>query len=117
MHDISGHGFLSKEEFSRLLRFALLLLFHHYIVYILSTCSSIFASLMCRRSFIEISNSALSKSQMEDAIQAMLQAAGFDDKEKITWEDFHFLLRDHEKELQFAQLNVKGRTVEGLAVT
>lgn len=38
----------------------------------------------------------------------MIHAGGFEDKEKITWEDFHFLLRDHEKELQFAQLNVKG---------
>lgn len=37
-----------------------------------------------------------------------MQAAGFGDKERITWEDFHFLLQDHEKELQFAQLNVKG---------
>lgn len=63
---------------------------------------------MCCRSFIEISNGALSKSQAEDGIKAMMQAAGFDDKEKISWEDFHFLLRDHEKELQFAQLNVKG---------
>ncbi|XP_030587776.1 dual oxidase 1 [Archocentrus centrarchus] len=79
MNDIGGTGFLSKEEFARMLR-----------------------------SFIEISNGALSKSQAEDGIKAMMQAAGFDDKEKISWEDFHFLLRDHEKELQFAQLNVKG---------
>uniref|UniRef100_A0A8C4GI45 NAD(P)H oxidase (H2O2-forming) n=1 Tax=Dicentrarchus labrax TaxID=13489 RepID=A0A8C4GI45_DICLA len=78
MNDIGGTG-LSKEEFARMLR-----------------------------SFIEISNGALSKSQAEDGIKAMLQAADFDNKEKITWEDFHFLLRDHEKELQFAQLNVKG---------
>uniref|UniRef100_UPI003AAC009E dual oxidase 1 isoform X1 n=1 Tax=Centroberyx gerrardi TaxID=166262 RepID=UPI003AAC009E len=84
MHDIGGNGFLSKEEFSRMLR-----------------------------SFIEISNGALSKSQADDGIQAMLQAAAFDDKEKITWEDFHFLLRDHEKELQFAQLNVKGMEKQG----
>lgn len=63
---------------------------------------------MCCRSFIEISNGALSKSQAEDGIKSMMQAAGFDKKEEITWEDFHFLLRDHEKELQFAQLNVKG---------
>ena len=41
----------------------------------------------------------------------MLKTAGFEDKELITWEDFHFLLRDHEKELQFSKLNVKG--VEG----
>uniref|UniRef100_A0A3B4H2Q2 NAD(P)H oxidase (H2O2-forming) n=1 Tax=Pundamilia nyererei TaxID=303518 RepID=A0A3B4H2Q2_9CICH len=79
MNDIGETGFLSKEEFARMLR-----------------------------SFIEISNGALSKSQAEDGIKAMMQAAGFDDKEKISWEDFHFLLRDHEKELQFAQLNVKG---------
>lgn len=63
---------------------------------------------MRRRSFIEISNCTLSKTQAEDGIQAMMQAAGFDRKDKITWEDFHFLLQDHEKELQFVQLNVKG---------
>uniref|UniRef100_A0A4W5PR18 NAD(P)H oxidase (H2O2-forming) n=1 Tax=Hucho hucho TaxID=62062 RepID=A0A4W5PR18_9TELE len=82
MHDIDGDGFLSKEDFSRLLR-----------------------------SFIEISSSLLSKSQAEEAITAMLKAAGFNDKEQITWEDFHFLLRDHEKELTFAQLNIKGDKV------
>lgn len=60
------------------------------------------------RSFIEISNGALSKSQAEDAIKTMMKAAGFDDKEKISWEDFHYILRDHDKDLQFAQLNVKG---------
>ncbi|KAG8012730.1 Dual oxidase 1 [Nibea albiflora] len=84
MNDIGGTGYISKEEFVRMLR-----------------------------SFIEISNGALSKSQAEDGIQAMMQAAGFDDKDKITWEDFHFLLRDHEKELQFAQLNVKGMEKQG----
>ncbi|KAE8296174.1 Dual oxidase 1 [Larimichthys crocea] len=84
MNDIGGTGYISKEEFARMLR-----------------------------SFIEISNGALSKSQAEDGIQAMMQAAGFDDKDKITWEDFHFLLRDHEKELQFAQLNVKGMERQG----
>uniref|UniRef100_A0A4W6D008 NAD(P)H oxidase (H2O2-forming) n=1 Tax=Lates calcarifer TaxID=8187 RepID=A0A4W6D008_LATCA len=78
MNDIGGTGFLSKEEFARMLR-----------------------------SFIEISNGALSKSQAEEGIKAMMEAAGFNDKEKISWEDFHYLLRDHEKELQFAQLNVK----------
>uniref|UniRef100_A0A3P8XH77 NAD(P)H oxidase (H2O2-forming) n=1 Tax=Esox lucius TaxID=8010 RepID=A0A3P8XH77_ESOLU len=79
MHDIDGDGFLSKEDFSRLLR-----------------------------SFMEISSSLLSKSQVEEAISAMLQAAGFDDKDNITWEDFHVLLQDHEKELTFAKLNIKG---------
>ncbi|XP_022048601.1 dual oxidase 1 [Acanthochromis polyacanthus] len=84
MNDIGGTGFLSKEEFARMLR-----------------------------SFLEISNGALSKSQAEDGIKAMMQAAGFDDKEKISWKDFHFLLRDHETELQFAQLNVKGMEKQG----
>ncbi|XP_076588963.1 dual oxidase 1 [Chaetodon auriga] len=84
MNDIGGTGFLSKEEFARMLR-----------------------------SFIEISNGALSKSQAEDGIKAMMQTAGFDNKEKITWEDFHYLLRDHDKELQFAQLNVKGMEKQG----
>uniref|UniRef100_A0A3B5RBL3 NAD(P)H oxidase (H2O2-forming) n=1 Tax=Xiphophorus maculatus TaxID=8083 RepID=A0A3B5RBL3_XIPMA len=79
MNDIGGTGYLSKEEFARMLR-----------------------------SFIEISNGVLSKTQAEDGIKAMMQAAGFDDKEKISWRDFHWLLKDHERELQFAQLNVKG---------
>lgn len=39
-----------------------------------------------------------------------MQAAGFNNKEQISWEDFHFLLADHDKELQFAKLNVKGQT-------
>ncbi|KAL0968670.1 hypothetical protein UPYG_G00269980 [Umbra pygmaea] len=83
MHDIDGDGFLSKEEFSRLLR-----------------------------SFLEISSSILSKSQSDEAISSMMEAAGFNDKDNITWEDFHFLLRDHEKELAFAQLNIKGMEKE-----
>lgn len=66
----------------------------------------------CCRSFIEVSN-CLSKSQAEEAIEAMLQAAGFDCKDKITWEDFHCLLHDHEKELKFAQLNIKGKSKQG----
>uniref|UniRef100_A0A8C2KXH2 NAD(P)H oxidase (H2O2-forming) n=1 Tax=Cyprinus carpio TaxID=7962 RepID=A0A8C2KXH2_CYPCA len=66
MHDIKGDGFLSKEEFTSLLR-----------------------------SFIDISGSALSKSQADDGIAAMLQAAGLYNKDCFSWEDFHFLLRDH----------------------
>ncbi|XP_041964956.1 dual oxidase 1 isoform X1 [Alosa sapidissima] len=84
MHDIDGDGFMSREEFSTLLR-----------------------------SFMEISSSCLSKSQGQEVIEAMLKAAGFDAKEQITWEDFHLLLKDHENELQFAQLNIKGMEMEG----
>lgn len=109
MNDIGETGFLSKEEFARMLRFGLSL-FYECTTFSLCVLWVIFNLLMNCRSFIEISNGALSKSQAEDGIKAMMQAAGFDDKEKISWEDFHFLLRDHEKELQFAQLNVKGWT-------
>uniref|UniRef100_H3C2A7 NAD(P)H oxidase (H2O2-forming) n=1 Tax=Tetraodon nigroviridis TaxID=99883 RepID=H3C2A7_TETNG len=84
MNDIGGTGSLSQAEFARMLR-----------------------------SFLEISNCTLSKAQAEDGIRAMMQATGFDRKEKITWKDFHFLLQDHEKELQFAQLNVKGHPKAG----
>ncbi|KAI4872124.1 hypothetical protein NFI96_031066 [Prochilodus magdalenae] len=83
MHDIRGEGFLSKEEFCSLLS-----------------------------SFLEISGNVLSKSQAEDAIAAMLQAAGFDNKDRITWEDFHLLLKDHENVLQFAQFNIKGMEMQ-----
>ncbi|XP_073799398.1 dual oxidase 1 isoform X4 [Danio rerio] len=77
-HDIKGDGFLSKEEFTSLLR-----------------------------SFIDISG-ALSKSQADDGIAAMLQTAGLYNKDRFSWEDFHFLLRDHS-----AQLNIKGMEVLG----
>uniref|UniRef100_A0A9J7X775 NAD(P)H oxidase (H2O2-forming) n=1 Tax=Cyprinus carpio carpio TaxID=630221 RepID=A0A9J7X775_CYPCA len=77
MHDIKGDGFLSKEEFT------------------------IFP-LVLYRSFIDISGSALSKSQADDGIAAMLQAAGLYNKDCFSWEDFHFLLRDHS-----AQLSIK----------
>uniref|UniRef100_A0A8C1M273 NAD(P)H oxidase (H2O2-forming) n=1 Tax=Cyprinus carpio TaxID=7962 RepID=A0A8C1M273_CYPCA len=83
MHDIKGDGFLSKEEFT------------------------IFP-LVLYRSFIDISGSALSKSQADDGIAAMLQAAGLYNKDCFSWEDFHFLLRDHS-----AQLSIKEQA-EGL---
>lgn len=60
------------------------------------------------RSFMDTSSNVLSKHQAEEAIESMLHAAGFDNKDHITWEDFHLLLQDHENVLQFAQLNIKG---------
>ncbi|XP_067871575.1 dual oxidase 2 [Heterodontus francisci] len=82
MYDVDGNGFLSKEEFSILLR-----------------------------SFIEISNNCLSKTQAEEVMESLFKEAGFQDKEDLTWEDFHYLFRDHGDELQFAQLNVKGMDI------
>lgn len=79
MYDIDGNGFLSKEEFLTMLK-----------------------------SFIEISNNCLTKDQAEQAIEVMFKEAGFENKNELTWEDFHFLLRDHDKELRFTKLQFKG---------
>ncbi|XP_069837992.1 dual oxidase 1-like [Dendropsophus ebraccatus] len=79
MYDIDGNGFLSKEEFFTMLK-----------------------------SFIELSNNCLTKDQAEQAIEVMFKEAGFANKNELTWEDFHFLLRDHDKELRFSKLQFKG---------
>ncbi|XP_030313149.1 dual oxidase 2 [Calypte anna] len=79
MYDIDENGFLSKEEFLRMLR-----------------------------SFIEISNNCLSRDQAEEVVESMFQAAGFQDRDELTWEDFHYLLRDHDNELRLTQLCIKG---------
>ncbi|XP_026565713.1 dual oxidase 2 [Pseudonaja textilis] len=79
MYDIDGNGFLSKGEFFRMLR-----------------------------SFIEISNNCLSRDQTEQVIESLFKEAGFQDKEELTWEDFHYMLRDHDNALQRTQLCIKG---------
>lgn len=79
MYDLDGNGFLSKEEFFTMMR-----------------------------SFIEISNNCLSKEQLAEVVESMFRESGFQDKEELTWEDFHFLLRDHDSDLRFTQLCVKG---------
>ncbi|XP_044306436.1 dual oxidase 2-like [Varanus komodoensis] len=80
MYDIDGNGFLSKEEFFRMLR-----------------------------SFIEISNNCLSRDQTEKVIDSLFKESGFQDKEELTWEDFHYMLRDHDNELRCTQLCVRGQ--------
>ncbi|XP_042331568.1 dual oxidase 2 [Sceloporus undulatus] len=79
MYDIDGNGFLSKDEFFRMLR-----------------------------SFIEISNNCLSQSKTEEVIESLFRESGFQDKEELTWEDFHYMLREHHNELQCAQLFIEG---------
>ncbi|KAH0619921.1 hypothetical protein JD844_014359 [Phrynosoma platyrhinos] len=79
MYDIDGNGFLSKDEFFRMLR-----------------------------SFIEISNNCLSREQTEKVIESLFRESGFQDKEELTWEDFHSMLRGHDNELRCAQLYLKG---------
>ncbi|GCB85253.1 hypothetical protein scyTo_0025900, partial [Scyliorhinus torazame] len=60
-------------------------------------------------SFIEISNNCLPKEQIQNVIESMFKDAGFEDKEELMWEDFHYLFRDHYQELELAQLNMKGQ--------
>ncbi|NP_714961.2 dual oxidase 1 isoform X1 [Rattus norvegicus] len=79
MYDFDGNGLISKDEFIRMLR-----------------------------SFIEISNNCLSKDQLAEVVESMFWESGFQDKEELTWEDFHFMLRDHDSDLRFTQLCVKG---------
>ncbi|NXP53088.1 DUOX2 oxidase, partial [Heliornis fulica] len=79
MYDIDENGFLSKEEFLRMLR-----------------------------SFIEISNNCLSREQAEQVTESMFRASGFQDRDELTWEDFHYMLRDHDSELRLTHLCIKG---------
>ena len=60
------------------------------------------------RPFIEISNNCLSKAQLTEVVESTFRESGFQDREELTWEDFHFTLRDHDSELRFTQLCVKG---------
>ncbi|NXG55440.1 DUOX2 oxidase, partial [Hemiprocne comata] len=87
MYDIDENGFLSKKEFLRMLR-----------------------------SFIEISNNCLSRDQAEQATESMFQASGFQDRDELTWEDFHYMLRDHDSELRLTQLCIKGQWAGALGV-
>ncbi|NWV18318.1 DUOX2 oxidase, partial [Origma solitaria] len=87
MYDIDENGFLSKEEFLRMLR-----------------------------SFIEISNNCLSREQAEQVTESMFEASGFQDKDELTWENFHYMLRDHDSELRLTQLCVKGQWARALGV-
>uniref|UniRef100_A0A803VN25 NAD(P)H oxidase (H2O2-forming) n=1 Tax=Ficedula albicollis TaxID=59894 RepID=A0A803VN25_FICAL len=80
MYDVDENGFLSKDEFLRMLR-----------------------------SFIEISNNCLSREQAEQVTESMFQASGFQDRDELTWENFHYMLRDHDSELRLTQLCVKGQ--------
>lgn len=78
MYDLDANGYLSREEFFTMMR-----------------------------SFIEISNNCLSKAQLAEVVESMFRESGFQDKEELTWEDFHFMLRDHNTELQATKLCLK----------
>ncbi|NXX29411.1 DUOX2 oxidase, partial [Nicator chloris] len=85
MYDIDENGFLSKEEFLRMLR-----------------------------SFIEISNNCLSREQAEQVTESMFRSSGFQDRDELTWENFHYMLRDHDSELRLTQLCIKGQWAQAV---
>lgn len=100
MYDLDANGFLSKDEFFTMMRYGL--------VPSSPETSLLGDRLLClwcsSRSFIEISNNCLSKAQLAEVVESMFRESGFQDKEELTWEDFHFMLRDHDSELRRTQL-------------
>uniref|UniRef100_A0A663M493 NAD(P)H oxidase (H2O2-forming) n=1 Tax=Athene cunicularia TaxID=194338 RepID=A0A663M493_ATHCN len=93
--DKDGNGYISFREFLDIL-----------VVFMKGGTPNFYASLC--RSFIEISNNCLSRDQAEQVTESMFRASGFQDRDELTWEDFHYMLRDHDSELRFTQLCIKG---------
>ena len=87
MYDVNKSGSLSRGEFRKMLK-----------------------------GMMELVNASVSPDQMEQLIDSMFTAAGFQNKEELTLEDFNILLRDHKEELSSAHLNVKGYDVPEVEV-
>ena len=79
MYDVNKSGSLSRSEFKKMLK-----------------------------AMMELVNASVTPNQMEQLIDSMFTAAGFQNKEELTLDDFNILLRDHKEELSSAHLNVKG---------
>jgi dual oxidase len=82
MYDLSGQGNLQKTDFKRMLK-----------------------------SMMELVNTSVTPQQMDNLIDSMFTAAGFQSKEYLTVDDFKVLMRDHKEELSNAKINVQG--IEG----
>jgi dual oxidase len=63
------------------------------------------------KAMMEMVSAQVSPDQMDQLIESMFAAAGFQNKQDLTLEDFNVLLRDHKEELSSAHLNVKGYDV------
>ena len=87
MYDVNKSGSLSRGEFRKMLK-----------------------------AMMELVNATVTPDQMEQLIDSMFTAAGFQSKEELTLEDFNVLLRDHKEELSSAHLNVKGYDVPEVEV-
>ena len=87
MYDVNKSGSLSRGEFRKMLR-----------------------------AMMDLVNATVSSDQMDQLVDSMFTAAGFQNKEELTLEDFNVLLRDHKEELSSAHLNVKGYDVPEVEV-
>ncbi|KAF6041148.1 hypothetical protein EB796_000544 [Bugula neritina] len=79
MYDVRGSGQLSKEEFSTMLR-----------------------------SLMELANTSVEDSQIQEVIDSMFREAGMATKQTLTFDDFNKLLRDYKEQLDHANLNFIG---------
>ena len=87
MYDVDKSGQLDRTEFKKMLK-----------------------------AMMEMVNAQVSPDQMDQLIESMFAAAGFQNKQALTLEDFNILLRDHKEELSSARLNVKGYDVPDVEI-
>ena len=87
MYDVDKSGFLDRGEFKKMLK-----------------------------AMMEMVNAQVTPDQMDQLIESMFTAAGFQNKQELTLEDFNVLLRDHKEELSSAHLNVKGYDVPEMEI-
>ena len=79
MYDVDHSGSLDREEFKKMLK-----------------------------AMMELVNASVAPDQMDQLIDSMFTAAGFQNKQELTLDDFNVLLRDHKEELSTAHLNISG---------
>ena len=58
---------------------------------------------------METVSASLEQQQLEDVISSMFKAAGFENKEDLSLDDFIRLMGDHKEELSQAALTVQGK--------
>ena len=83
MYDVDKSGSLTRDEFCNMLK-----------------------------GMMELVNASVSPDQLDQLIDSMFAAAGFQNKQQLTLEDFNVLLRDHKEELHNARLNITGFDVD-----
>ena len=77
MYDANKSGFLHRDQFKKMLK-----------------------------SMMELVNATVSAEQMDNLVETMFVAAGFQNKQELTLGDFNLLLRDHKEELSNARMQL-----------